>query len=157
HPETLRFFLLTTSYGRPTDYSEERLEEIRRSLEGFYRFFERYQRIADQSFYVLKAPDKRAPFDFRGTSGEFLEAVLRHRSAFLDSMDDDFNTGAAIGVLHELLTTLNRFADVRGLESSSPDQADVADFRRGVEVLKELSQILGIFLKPVAAAHSTQD
>ena len=26
-------------------------------------------------------------------------------------MDDDFNTGGAVGVLYELLTTLNRFAD----------------------------------------------
>src|SRR5437879_2305194 len=56
HPETLRFFLLTTHYRRPTDYSEERLEEIRRSLEGFYRFFERYERITGNNFYSLKAP-----------------------------------------------------------------------------------------------------
>ncbi len=31
-PETLRFFLLSTHYRRPIDYSEERLEEIRRGL-----------------------------------------------------------------------------------------------------------------------------
>ena len=36
--------------------------------------------------------------------------------AFLEHMDDDFNTGGAIGVLYELLTTLNRFADNRQLE-----------------------------------------
>src|SRR5438132_11713709 len=62
-PETLRFFLLATHYRRPTDYSEERLEEIRRSLEGFYRFFERYGRITSENFYSLKAPAKRAFFD----------------------------------------------------------------------------------------------
>src|SRR6266853_3904507 len=36
HPaETLRFFLLTTHYRRPIDYSEERLDEVQRGLEGF--------------------------------------------------------------------------------------------------------------------------
>src|SRR5437588_9582463 len=60
-PETLRFFLLATHYRRPIDYSEERLEEIRRGLDGFYRFFERFQRIANKSFYELSAPVTRRP------------------------------------------------------------------------------------------------
>jgi cysteinyl-tRNA synthetase len=69
-------------------------------------------------------------------------------------MDDDFNTGGAIGDLYELLTTLNRFADTRQLESQKPDDATLRDFRRGVIVLKVLSQILGIFDKPVATQSS---
>src|SRR5438876_6089017 len=68
-PETLRFFLLTTHYRRPIDYSEERLEELRRGLEGFYRFFERYERVTRTSFYDLEAPTRRA--DFAGGT-EFL-------------------------------------------------------------------------------------
>src|SRR6516162_7252521 len=44
-PETVRFLLLSTHYRSPIEYSEERLHEIRRSLDGFYRFFERYARI----------------------------------------------------------------------------------------------------------------
>src|SRR6266446_7228840 len=54
--ETLRFFLLATHYRRPIDFSEDRLEEIRRGLEGFYRFFERFQRITKKSFYDLQPP-----------------------------------------------------------------------------------------------------
>jgi cysteinyl-tRNA synthetase len=157
HPETLRFFLLTTHYRRPTDYSEERLEEIRRSLDGFYRFFERYERISGHSFYSLQAPQARGPFDTQGNSREFLDQIARHRSAFLESMDDDFNTGAAIGVLHELLTTLNRFADTQQLEAAERNPGEVADFSRGVEVLRELTQIFGIFEKAVAPAAAGQD
>jgi cysteinyl-tRNA synthetase len=157
HPETLRFFLLTTHYRRPTDYSEERLDEIQRSLEGFYRFFERYQRITGRAFYSLKAAEKRAAFDSSETFREFLDDVARHRSAFLENMDDDFNTGAAIGVLHEMLTTLNRFADTHDLEGGRRDQSAINDFHRGVEVLKEMSQVLGIFLRPTATAGPAQD
>src|SRR5262249_41805672 len=157
HPETLRFFLLTTHYRRPTDYSEERLDEIRRSLDSFYRFFERYERISGRSFYALGAPAKRAAFESTGSSSCFYEEVTRHRSAFLDSMDDDFNTGAAIGVLHELLTALNRFADAHHLDSAERLAEDLADFNRGVEVLKEMSQVFGIFDKPTAPPSRNED
>ena len=122
HPaETLRFFLLTTHYRRPIDYSEERLEEIQRGLDSFYRFFERFSRITGNSFYDLQAPTRRGNFDMKGTNAEFLVDVGRHRSAFLENMDDDFNTGGAIGELYELLTTLNRFADSRQLEAQKAD------------------------------------
>ncbi len=60
-------------------------------------------------------------------------------------MDDDFNTGGAIGCLHELLTTLNRFADAERLDDPGVDAAKRSDFRRGVIVLKEFSSILGVF------------
>jgi cysteinyl-tRNA synthetase len=153
-PQTLRFFLLTTHYRRPIDYSEDRLEEIQRGLESFYRFFERYQRITGEDIYKLEAPARRGPFDRNGREAELLVDVDRHRAAFLENMDDDFNTGGAIGDLYELLTTLNRFADTRQLESQKPDDATLRDFRRGVIVLKELSQILGIFDKPVATQSS---
>src|ERR1051326_2439072 len=46
--ETLRFFLLATHYRRPIDYSEDRLEEIRRGLDSFYRLFERFERSEER-------------------------------------------------------------------------------------------------------------
>jgi cysteinyl-tRNA synthetase len=156
-PETLRFFLLSTHYRRPIDYSEERLEEVRRGLEGFYRFFERFQRITKGSFHELAAPSRHGPFEAGEMDPEFFAEVARHREAFLEHMSDDFNTGGAIGVLYELLTTLNRFADARQLEKGTPSPALVADFRRGGGVLKELSQILGIFREPPAPAATGDD
>src|SRR5260370_833716 len=63
-------------------------------------------------------------------------------------MDDDFNTGGAIGVLYELLSELNRFADVCQLEAGKGTSDDLRAFERGVSFLKELSQILGVFTQP---------
>src|SRR5438874_3914627 len=68
--ETLRFFLLTTHYRRPIDYSEERLDEIQRGLDGFYRFFERYQRITGANFYAIQAPTSRNHFKTEGAERE---------------------------------------------------------------------------------------
>jgi cysteinyl-tRNA synthetase len=157
HPQTLRFFLLTTHYRRPIDFSEERLEEVKRGLENFYRFFERFGRTTQGSFYELPAPSRRGDFNPSGTHRQFLVEVARHRTLFLECMDDDFNTGGAIGVLYELLTTLNRFADRQQFESRQAEPAALSDFQQGGVVLKELSQILGIFRAPVASASAQTD
>jgi cysteinyl-tRNA synthetase len=150
-PETLRFFLLATHYRRPIDYSEDRLEEIRRGLDGFYRFFDRYARINAKRNFYQPLPDtlQKQP----GGDGEF--AVLRKK--FLDHMDDDFNTGGAVGVLYELLSALNRFADARQLEAGAASAEDVKVFEEGVIYLKELSQILGVFEKPLETEKADDD
>ncbi|MCE5267035.1 MAG: cysteine--tRNA ligase, partial [Planctomycetaceae bacterium] len=44
--ETVRFFVLSTHYRRPIDYSEERLAEVQTGMETFHRFFKRFERIA---------------------------------------------------------------------------------------------------------------
>ena len=71
-------------------------------------------------------------------------------------MEDDFNTGGAIGVLHELLNRLNRFADEKKIEAGG-SAADLEEFSRGVHVLRELSQILGLFREPPAARRGGND
>ena len=41
-------------------------------------------------------------------------------------MDDDFNTGGAIGDLFELVRTLNKFVDEQKLEADKPDTKQLA-------------------------------
>ena len=156
-PETLRFFLLSTHYRRPIDFSEERLEEVQRGLEGFYRFFERLARITKANFYELHAPTSRGPLKPPPNASGFWSEVSAHRDAFLEHMDDDFNTGGAIGVLFELLNSLNRYADIQKLEETGSRPEAIEAFRSGAVVLKEMSQILGIFLEPRAESTSGSD
>lgn len=155
--ETVRFLLLNTHYRSPIEYSEDRLAEVRRSLDNFYRFFERYQRIRGRSFYELTAPMTHAPFDSGSSRSEFLNEVSRLRSTYLDCMSDDFNTGGAIGALYELLTALNRFADARQLEGTGRTEEALAEFERGAVVLRELSQILGLFTQAPEASSGASD
>src|SRR5258708_34100465 len=113
--ETLRFVLLSTHYRSPIDFNEKRIQQVQRGVDSFYRFVERYTRITGTSFYDVKAAGRLAPFDLGGAPSEFLAEVSRLRGTFLEAMADDFNTGGAVGVLYELLTALNRFADARQL------------------------------------------
>jgi cysteinyl-tRNA synthetase len=159
HPETVRFLLLGTHYRSPIEYSEERLQEVKRSLEGFYRFFERYERITGASFYKLEVPWSRADgFNANWTAGSDWDEIVRLRAAFLACMDDDFNTGGAIGILYELLTSLNRFADAKQLEGAGATAKPAAEvFRKSTAVLRELGQLLGLFHDPVTAAKGGDD
>jgi cysteinyl-tRNA synthetase len=148
-PETIRFFLLSTHYRRPIDYGPERLQETQTALEAFYRFFKRYERIAGVNFYGLVPPTRREQGDFDPAADALLKDVAALRIRFLDAMDDDFNTGGAIGDLFELLRRLNKFADDEKLEKPEERAAEkVASLRRGTAVLRELSAILGVFRQP---------
>ncbi len=78
HPETVRFLLLSTHYRSPIEYSEERLQEVERSLKTFYRFFERYERVTGASFHRIDAPTRRGEFR---SEGPFLQEVGGLRGA----------------------------------------------------------------------------
>ncbi len=155
--ETIRFFLLRTHYRSTVVFSEQGLEETRAALETFYRFFQRYERLTGQSFYDLTAPQRRDEGDFDPAGDELLEEVHRIRKAFLDHMDDDFNTGGATSQLFELVRALNRYIDRYQLESPGADSQHLESLRRGVTVLRELSSLLGLFRSPPARATGGDD
>jgi cysteinyl-tRNA synthetase len=156
-PETVRFLLLSTHYRSPIEYSDERLAEIRRSLEGFYRFFERYQRITGESFFTLTGPRTAAEHE-AAKNPQVLEGETEYQ-AFRALMDDDFNTGGAVGKLFDLLTRLNKLADANKdfAEAASGERPDYANFKRGTLVLRELSQILGLFWQPPSTPAGAND
>jgi cysteinyl-tRNA synthetase len=147
HPETIRFLLLSTHYRSPIEYSDDRLAEVAKSLQAFHRFFERYERIRGESFFGTKAGKTVVRADVvPWTHTAFRDAVAAVRTRFLDAMDDDFNTGAAVGILFELLGELNKFADQQHLDASGKRAAEaVTDFAHGTAVLRELADILGLF------------
>ena len=70
-------------------------------------------------FYDLDAPTRREPTSTPATR-PLLEEIAEHRARFLDAMDDDFNTGGALGELFDLVRALNRFADTPS--STPPDR-----------------------------------
>ena len=144
-PETIRFFLLSSHYRRPIDYSVERLNEVATGLETFYRFFRRYARITGELYYSLEPPTRRSDGDYEPKTNELVIAIAEQRNRFLEAMDDDFNTGAAIGVLFDILRLLNKFADDNKLESGKPDPAKIRVLKHGANVLRELTTTLGLF------------
>ncbi|WP_406699961.1 cysteine--tRNA ligase [Singulisphaera sp. Ch08] len=150
-PDTIRALLLTSHYRRPIDYGPSRLDELARGLQAFFKGFERFERITGESFYQLSAPTRRGEFD-PGTS-PLLGEIAEHRQRFLDAMDDDFNTGGAIGELYETIHALNRFANDLTPQSGPA----LVEYKAGMVVLKELTQLLGLFREPLAKPETNQD
>jgi cysteinyl-tRNA synthetase len=155
-PDTLRTLLLTSHYRRPIDYGPHRLDELARGLQSFRTLFDRFERLTGESFYSLKAPVRRSERGATSAEGSVLPEVAEHYERFVEAMDDDFNTGGAIGELFELVRTLNRFADSAGLDSGRDPRA-LGTFRESVVVLKELTQILGLFRKAPEAKQPGGD
>ena len=154
-PDTLRALLLSSHYRRPIDFGPNRLDEIERGLQTFYRAFERFLELTGERFDQLTAPTRRGDLDPGGST--LLKEVADHRQQFLDAMDDDFNTGGAIGELFEVVHALNRFANQLTADPDPESASRLDEYRAGMIVLKELSQILGLFVRPPVADQTSGD
>jgi cysteinyl-tRNA synthetase len=69
------------------------------------------------------------------------------RTKFLAAMDDDFNTAIAIATLFDFVRVVNKFIDQHTLEAKKP-AAELATLEAMMLVLRELTGVLGLFMKP---------
>jgi len=118
HPEEVRYFLISSHYRSPINYSEESLQTARSNLLRFY--------IALRDAPV--SVDAIEP-------GAHLEndACKAFRQRFCEAMDDDFNTPEALAVMYDLVREINKVGG---------DQQELATLL--VLELKSLGAILGV-------------
>jgi cysteinyl-tRNA synthetase len=158
--ERIRFFLLRTHYRSTVLFNEPAIEEAGIGLESFYRLFKRYTRVTGKDSYALKPAMSREAGEAATAAGNdpVLGAAATCRQKFLNAMDDDFNTGGAIGELFELAKVINKFCDDTDLEGKGKsDVASVAKFTALLATFKELTNILGIFVGEVAKTQADGD
>jgi cysteinyl-tRNA synthetase len=124
-PEAIRYFLLSSHYRGPIDYSDHALESADKGWETLMIGVQRVR------FAMKSAPE--------GDEGsDFYEVIERTRESFTQRMNDDFNTPQAIATLQDFTTELNRFLDEQ--EAVSVGVLEAID-----ELYVELGgQILGI-------------
>ena len=149
-PELLRFFVLSTQYRRPIEFSDEEMTAKKKGLDAFYRLFERIERVTGTSSYA-GGDDLECLMDAikDGAAKTFATACLDHQTRFVETMDDDFNTGGAVGIMFELASLINRFIDEQKLETTGTDDTKkVAG--AAVQTLRKLAALLGLFEKPPA-------
>jgi cysteinyl-tRNA synthetase len=91
--EMLRYFLLSTHYRGPLDFSDQSLKEAKNALNGFYELL----------VTRLVEPEERT-----STDKELMEVIERCRVAFREAMDNDFNTSVAIAELQRLKGDVNK-------------------------------------------------
>ncbi len=125
-PEVTRFYLLSTHYRSPIEFSLERLQEAGVA----------YQRLRTplERAGAWTAPDGAAP------TGELGEAVATADRLFHEAMDDDFNSAQALGHLFDLARAVNR-----GL-----DDGGGANVVQAARALLRLGSVLGLFWRAPA-------
>jgi cysteinyl-tRNA synthetase len=111
--DVLRLYLLSTHYRSPIDYSPDRLAETKRSYDRLKTALS----VASQAKLPESKPD----------------SALAKR--FADSMNDDFNTAQAIGIVFEAIGELNK-------ELSSQTQ-DIAKAGSLLSTVNEFLNVLG--------------
>jgi cysteinyl-tRNA synthetase len=129
NPEVVRYFLLSSQYRSPINYSEDGLKSARQSLERFYT-----------ALQDVEAAEVKP-------EGEYVER-------FKAAMDDDFNTPEAFAVLFDLARQLN----IAKKESNSDLASELAGYLKLFgSVLGLFDQDAEVFLKGQAAEGGLSD
>ena len=93
-PMTIRFFILSSHYRSPTDFSEAALEAAGKGLERLYGA-------------VRLVRDRLATAEDGGADAAFQKVLDEHKARFTEAMDDDFNTPQALAALFDLTKEVN--------------------------------------------------
>lgn len=121
----IRYFILSSHYRSPINFSQEVMEQSAAALERLYN-------CADAlSFALRDAGDGAAP------DAAMTAKYEKCKADFIEAMDDDFNTGGGMGAIFELVRELN--SDIN--RSRTPEET--AALRRGKEIFDELTGLMG--------------
>jgi cysteinyl-tRNA synthetase len=127
-PELVRFYLSSTHYSSPIEFSLERLNEAR------------------TAYVRLRQPlDRFGGFDPEPATakGGLAEAIREAETRFDEAMNDDANTARAIGHLFDLAREVNRAGEA----------GDAPEARAGAQALKRLGGRIGLFWQEPASGE----
>lgn len=141
-PETLRFFILSTHYRSPLDFSDERLHEAERSLSRLA--------TAQENLQALALLPGMGPTE---QSAELAERVAGIREEFLNAMRDDFNTALAISHMFALGREINTYYQSVVSGQERPDGRLVNIIKK---VFAEMCSIIGVLENTCAAASPSE-
>lgn len=116
HPETIRFFILSSHYRSPVNFSDSALKEAQTSLTRLYQALKSVENLTELAGEIDKTPFK-TPFN--------------------QAMCDDFNSAGAVSVLFSLAREINKAVNLETAEGNAQALALAT-------LLKDLAQPLNI-------------
>lgn len=123
--EVLRFFLLTTQYRSPINFSREVMEQTKNSSKRLY----------NAKYKLEDAIEKTSVEKITEDEEKLLKGYDKHVEKFESAMEDDLNTADAITAIFDLVKDINLNLD----ENSSKEVLE-----KSLELLKKLTKVLGI-------------
>ncbi|MBZ5499928.1 MAG: cysteine--tRNA ligase [Acidobacteriia bacterium] len=122
-PEAIRYLLLSVNYRRQLNFTNDGLHQAEASVRRLEDFLQRMR-------------EKSGPGDPDPDSVASVEAT---RQKFIDALDDDLNTSAALAVIFDFVRS--------GYQRDEQGVLSGGDARTTVELLREVDRVLGV-LRP---------
>jgi cysteinyl-tRNA synthetase len=125
HPEVLRYFMLSTHYRTPIDFSIANLKETEKKLYYFYSTLKNLEIFASKTDNEPERNEKAENFI----------------NAFREAMDDDFNSAKVVAAFYGIFKHLN---DSLISKKTRPSPEECRGF---IEAIKEAGTVLGVMQK----------
>lgn len=132
--ETIRFFLLSGHYRSPLEFSRSLMDQAKSGLERILNARATLAHLTEKGAETISEAEQVS-----------LSELSKYREKFIAAMDEDLNTAFAIGAIFELINEIN--GEIKA--GASKDYAKAA-----LELLLELTQVLGLLERPGTAADS---
>ena len=125
----LRFFMLSSHYRMPINFSAELLQAAENG-------WKRIQTCLDHTAFVAAHAPLKPEGEGIEAAASLRNSIQTYRQAFVDAMNDDLNTADAIAAVFELVRTVNTAATVGGIDQET--------LKAATETLHQLLDVLGL-------------
>ena len=122
--EPIRYLMISCQYRSPINYSFDAIEQCKASLERLYT-------CRDNLDFALKNGKDEAD----ANDSEIIALIDAKKDKFIEAMEDDLNTGEALGAVFELVRDIN--TNISGVKSK-------ALVEYAIKVFDELMDVLGL-------------
>ena len=123
--EPIRYLMISCQYRSPINYSFDAIEQCKASLERLYTCRN------NMDFALKNAVEEAGEKD-----AEIIAAIDAKKDKFIEAMEDDLNTGEALGAIFELVKEINLNVN-DGVQSK-------ALVEYAVKIFDELMNVLGL-------------
>jgi cysteinyl-tRNA synthetase len=134
----IKFYMLSTHYRSPLEFSAEKLEESKRALEKIINF------LRNIRFIIDNAPSAESDQENDTIALHIYSGIKEFKINFRVSMDDDFNSARATGDMFELIKSINTVIQAADFNNN---QAIAASLKMAYQVLLDHSKIFGLYLE----------
>ncbi len=135
HPEVIRFYFASNHYRSPIDFTDRSIREAKAGLDRLYNFYDRNVRIREAGIPAMGKGDAISCLD-----GPDQGHLADLKKKFIDAMNDDFNTAAALGFVFDAVRRVNRLYP----SVISREQEKASAFVTLGGMIIDLSKVLGL-------------
>ena len=148
-PNLIKFYMLSTHYRSPLEFSEEKLEESKKALGKVTSTIRNIRFIIDGNDQKIIQKDTKTSQKSEVSKEKLKKFLDLLVPDFIGVMDEDFNSAGAIGILFDAIKTVNTIIQDADFVSDVELTGYLASFYKKIV---ELYGIFGIDLEKEAAA-----